>query len=174
MKFYKRLSMNLKDPQSNKFAVEDSGQIVTNTKVSLQIPTGAVTDRPSMFVDGQIRYSTTLHEFEVYNGSGNGAGWEIMRTVRPANIIVQNLGSGDYATTTFGPLQYTTGTNYTNFQKPQNIMVYVENVYQIPFSNYTLVQGNGTEVLIEFSSPPPTKPITALIGFDGYYPPFDT
>jgi hypothetical protein len=177
MKFYKKLSLNTKDPQSNRFAVENDNKIVTTSKVSLQLPAGTITDRPSTFVNGQIRYSATLNEFEVYNGSGFGTGWEIVRTVRPANITVQNLGSGDYVTTTFGPLQYTldtNSTNYTNFQKPQNIMLYVENVYQIPFTNYTLVQGTGDSVMVEFTSPPPTKVITAILGMDGYFPPFDS
>lgn len=174
MKFYKRAALTPKDPQSNKFAVESNGQLVTTTKVSMQMPAGAITDRPNTFVDGQIRYSTTLNEYEVYNSSGDGTGWEIMRTVRPANITVQTVGSGDYVTTTFGPLQYTTVTNYTNYLKPQNIMVYVENVYQIPYTNYTLVQGIGDTVMIEFTSPPPTKTITALLGMDGFYPPFNS
>lgn len=173
MKFYKRLSLNKKDPQSNRFAMESDDRIVTTSKVSLQVPKGTVDDRPATFENGQIRYSTTLNEYEVYNSSGAGTGWEIVRTVRPANITVQTLGSGDYVTTSFGPLQYTTGTNYTNYQKPQNIMLYVENVYQIPYTNYTLTQGSGSEVMVEFTSPPPTKPITALLGMDGFYPPFN-
>lgn len=174
MKFYKRLPLNRKDPQSNRFAVEADGEIVTDSTVSLQIPAGTQEQRPGTFVNGQIRYSTTLNEFEVYNSSGDGLGWEIMRTIRPANIVVQTLGSGDYATTQFGPLQWSTGTNYTNYQKPQNVMIYIENVYQIPNTNYTLVQGSGSSVLVEFNEPPPTKPITAILGFDGYFPPFNT
>jgi hypothetical protein len=174
MKFYKRLPLNRKDPQSNRFSVEASGEIVTDTTVSLQIPAGTRDDRPPTFTNGQIRYSTTLREFEVYNSSGDGQGWEIMRTVRPANIVVQTLGSGDYATTDFGPLQWSTGVNYTNYQKPQNVMIYIENVYQIPNTNYTLIQGPDSTVLVRFNEAPPTKPITAILGFDGYFPPFNT
>jgi hypothetical protein len=174
VKYYKRLTLNNKNPQNNRFVVESDDQVISDTSVSLQIPKGTTSDRPTTFVDGQIRYNTTINEYEAYNSSGDGLGWEIIRTVRPANIVVQNLGSGDYATTTFGPLLYSTGTNYTNYQNPQNVMVYVENVYQIPNTNYTLVQGTGTNVLVEFTSAPPTKPITVLLGFDGYYPPFNS
>lgn len=174
MKFYKRLPLNRKDPQSNRFAVEANGEIVTDSTVSLQIPVGELNERPPTYKDGQIRYSTTINEFEVYNASGEGLGWEILRTVRPANIVVQNIGSGDYATTEFGPLQWSTGTNYTNYQKPQNIMLYVENVYQIPNTNYTLIQAPGDTVMVKFNEPPPTKPITAILGFDGYFPPFNS
>ena len=70
MKFYKRLSLDQKSPQDNRFAVEESGQIVTTTKVSLQVPVGSVSDRPATFTDGQVRYSTTLNEYEIFDEFG--------------------------------------------------------------------------------------------------------
>jgi hypothetical protein len=179
MKFYKRLPLDSKNLQSNTFAVESNGQIVTDTRVSLQLPAGDSQDRPTTFQDGQIRYSTDLNEVEVYNGSDFGQGWEIVRTVRPANITVNDLGFGDYEKTVFGPLQYSTGELYQNFQYPQNILVFVENVFQIPGVNYQLIQDSGG-VSIEFiisgsdTPPPANKKVIALLGYDGYFPPFNS
>ena len=111
-------------------------------------------------------------EFEVYNGSTPGTGWEKIRTVRPAPITVQNLGDGDYAKTVFGPLKYASGENYTNYTNPQNIFVYIENVFQIPATNYTLLQNGDQTVSIQFTSAVPNKPVTAILGYDGNFPAF--
>jgi hypothetical protein len=133
MKFIKRLALDRKKQSSNRFAVEADDRIETTSKVSLQLPKGANTDRASP-VNGQIRYSTTLNEIEAYvNGQ-----WEIIRTVRQANITPQNLGVGNYVNTLFGPLSYDVNTT-----KPQNVMVYVDNVFQLPTTNYTLVSGTS-------------------------------
>jgi hypothetical protein len=171
MKFIKRLPLDNNDPMSDRFAVLADDRIVTNTKVALQLPKGTDLNRPAINVNGQIRYNETINEFEVYNGTSPGTGWEKVRTVRPAPIYVQQLGNGDYTKTDFGPLRWGTGENYTNFTNPQNIFVYIENVFQIPVVNYSLIQNAGT-VSIRFTSAPPTKPVYAYLGIDGYFPPF--
>jgi len=132
MKFYKRLPINRKDPMSNAFAVEADGRIVTNTHASIQAPRGTTAQRPTVLSNGEIRYNTELGtgELEAYiNGS-----WQIVKTNRQAEITVNTFTNGDYLNTVFGPLNYNVNT-----AKPQNVMVYVENVYQVPTSNYTLV-----------------------------------
>ena len=174
MKFIKRLPLDNNNVMSNRWAVLEDDRIVTNTDVGLTLPVGGDASRPTINENGTIRYNTDISEYEVYNGTSPGKGWEKVRTVRPAPITVQNLGDGDYAKTVFGPLNYSTGEQYTNFSDPQNIFVYVENVYQIPVLNYTLTQGSGGTVSIVFSSAPPNKRVTALLGFDGYFPPFPT
>lgn len=173
MKFYKRLPLDQSNVQSDKFAVLNDNRITTNTKVALEVPKGGNIDRPGLQRESQIRYNDVSNEYEVYNSLGSGRGWEIVRTVRPAPITAQNLGLGDYAKTDFGPLRFSSGENYTEYTRPQNVMVYIENVYQIPVTNYSLIQGTGTNVLIRFTSPPPTKTVTALLGFDGNFPPFN-
>lgn len=131
MKFIKRLALDRKNQTSDRFVVKADDQIVTTSKVSMLLPKGDTADRPSP-VNGQIRYSTTFNELEAYvNGS-----WELVRTIRPATITGQNLGIGNYVNSLFGPLSYNVDT-----AKPQNIMVYVDNVYQLPTTNYTLVSG---------------------------------
>lgn len=133
MKFIKRLALDRKKQSSNRFAVEADDRIETTSKVSLQLPKGAQSDRASP-VNGQIRFSTTLNEIEAYvNGQ-----WEIIRTVRPATITPQNLGVGNYINTIFGPLSYDVNTT-----TPQNAMVYVDNVYQLPVTNYSLILGTS-------------------------------
>lgn len=174
MKFVKRLPLDRSNPQDDRWAVLQDGRIITDTKVAIRLPVGGDQDRPTINENGDIRYNEDLKEYEVYNGQSPGTGWEKIRTVRPAPITVQNLGDGDYAITVFGPLRYSTNEAYTNYTSPQNILVFVENVYQIPVLNYTLIQTPGNTVSIQFTSPPPNKRVTALLGFDGYFPPFPT
>lgn len=140
MKYIKRLALNRKDQQSNRFAVEADGRIVTTSKVSLQLPSGATSDRPSG-IDGEIRYNTSLDDSEIYNASGDGQGWEKIKTNRQGTITPQNLGVGNYLNTIFGPLSYD-----ISISKPQNVMVFVDNVYQIPTTNYTLIPGTSAAV----------------------------
>ena len=174
MKFYKRLPLDSNNVTSNRFAVLKNNRIVTDTKVGMEMPRGADQDRPDININGTVRYNTDSSELEVYNGSSPGTGWENIRTVRPAPITVQNLGDGDYVQTVFGPLKYKSGENYQSFDTPENIFVLVENVFQIPVVNYVLSQGPGNTVNVSFTSAPPNKRITAILGYDGYFPPFPT
>jgi hypothetical protein len=131
MKFIKRLALDRKNQTSNRFVVQADDQIVTTSKKSIQLPKGLTSDRAGP-INGQIRYSTTFNEIEAYvNGS-----WETVRTVRQGTITPQTLGVGNYVNSLFGPLTYDVNTS-----KPQNVMVYVDNVYQLPTTNYTLVSG---------------------------------
>lgn len=173
MRFVKRTPITQYDPMSNRFAVLADDRIVTNTKISMEVPKGnQTTERPIVNVSGQVRYNTDIHEFEVYNGTSPGTGWEKVRTVRPAPITFQDLGIGDYAKVLFGPLKWESGEDYTNYTSPQNIFVYVENVFQLPTLNYTLVQGSGSQVSIQFTSPVPNKRVYVFLGYDGYFPEF--
>jgi hypothetical protein len=156
MRYIKRLVLNKKDPQSNIFAVEADGRIVTTTGRSLQLPRGGTAARPSP-VNGMVRYNITTQDSEVYNASGEGTGWEKIKTNRQTPITPQNLGVGNYLNTLFGPLSYDVSTS-----KPQNIMVFVDNVYQIPTTNYTLIAGASVSVqaTLETSVGPGVSTIT--------------
>jgi len=57
---------------SNTWAVNVDGTIVTTSAVSMELPSGVTTQRPSAVVDGQVRYNQTLSEAE---GHINGV-WE--------------------------------------------------------------------------------------------------
>ena len=59
-------------------------------------------------------------------------------------IIQQNLGSGDAVETIFGPLD-SGDTDYPVPAAAQNVLVFVENVFQISGTNYSLVQNPGNQ-----------------------------
>jgi len=132
MKFYKRLPLNRKDPMSGRFAVEADDRIITTTTRGMQMPSGTALERTTVPVDGEIRYNKDIGaggELEAYiNGT-----WEIIKTNRPATVTQQEFDNGDYADTIFGPLAYDIDPS-----KPENLTVYVENVPQIPGTNFTL------------------------------------
>lgn len=239
MKFYKRQSLNLHSPMDNTLAVEADGKAIIDTNKSLRLPRGTIAQRPTDEVTGQIRQNTEYSELETLVNNT----WERVRTVRPASITVQNLGSGNYYSNVFGPLNPDYEPSYT--KGPENIMVYVDNVYQIPYTNYTLLEdptpvsalttatstasettlylgsvvnvqpgqvitgdpsiSTGTTVIgtlvgtnnieisqplignvlvgtnltftfntgsyINFSGAVPAKPVVAILGYDGYFPP---
>lgn len=138
MKYYKRLPLNRKDPMNNRFAVEADDRIVTTTHRGMQLPSGTALERTTMPVDGEIRYNKDIGvggELEAYiNGT-----WEIIKTNRPATVTQQEFDNGDYADTLFGPLAYDIDPT-----KPENLTVYVENVPQIPGTNFTLIQSTSS------------------------------
>jgi hypothetical protein len=140
MKYIKRLALNKKNQQSNRFAVEADDRIVTTSKVSLQLPSGATSDRPDP-INGQVRYNTTINDSEIYNASGLGLGWERVKTNRQGVITQQNLGTGNYLNTVFGPLSYN-----VDVANPQNVFVFQGAAFQIPGSAYTLKLGSNVGV----------------------------
>lgn len=134
MRYIKKLALNKKDPQNDRFSVLQDDRIVTSSVASIEVPYGAKEDRPTTLIDGTIRFNTTLQEFEVYNSQNPGfKPWEILRTIRQATITSQDLGYGNYNDNIFGPLSYDVDT-----AKPQNIFVFIDNVWQTPNTNYTL------------------------------------
>lgn len=238
MKFYKRLPVDNHAPTSNRLTMLQDGRLVTNSTNSYELPRGEKAERPAQVVNGQIRYSTTLDEIEARVRDV----WEKVRTVRPATLAVQQLGNGNNQNAVFGPLNPDYEPSY--LAGDANVMIYVDNVYQIPGINYTLgtastatnrlaapatvgtftlflssltnvVQGqtvggspsipgsskvssivtasnavvmtlgttgvisSGTEITftfnsgtyINFNGTVPYKPVVAVLGMDGYFPP---
>jgi len=134
MRYIKKLALNKKDPQSDRFSVLQDDRIVTSSVTSMEVPYGTKDNRPTTLVDGTVRFNTTLQEFEVYNSQNPGfKPWEILRTIRQATITSQDLGYGNYNNNILGPLAYN-----INISKPQNVFVFVDNVWQTPNTNYTL------------------------------------
>jgi len=152
-KFYKRQNMDYTNPRTNKLAVEITGEIVTDTSAGMQTPRGDALSRVENPVNGTLRYNTEIGtggELEAYiNGT-----WEIIKTNRQADVTVQSFENGDYADTIFGPLAYN-----IDISRPQNLLVYVENVYQLPGINYTLVQSTPLVPLTTSTT------VTAAAGF---------
>lgn len=236
MRYVKRLNLDSQNPKDITWAVEADGRIQTDSSAEMQLPAGSTNQRVEPYHNGQIRYNNDVNEIEAYiNGQ-----WELLRTRRQANIQFQTIATGNYVNTVYGPLSYRQDPT-----KPQNVFVFVENVYQVPSINYTLVNdpiiirstvgvtnpgvttiniddktdinvgqiisgdvgiSPGTTVIavsttsnavsisaatlgtiqagiglnfafstgtyVSFTSAPPLKPIYALNGFDGYFPPF--
>lgn len=134
--------------------------------VSMVVPIGPTSTRPVFPENGMMRYNTDLDSFESYQGA---TGWAMVRRVEPTSIVQQNLGNGDASETEFGPLD----SGDINFPVPiaaRNVLVFVENVFQIATTNYTLVQnpaGKAAGWYISFGSAPDVgKPITVLHNFD--------
>ena len=189
MKYLRRQVLSNKTVTGHQSIYVDlTGETVIDQPYSLLMPKGSTTQRspditaPS-YTNGMIRYNTTTNEFEGYQ---SGA-WRNFRFKEPGPIEVQTLSElGDGSTIIFGPLTpdpytYTaqSGVTWDAAQIAKNIIVLVENVFQIPNINYTVVQNpagnyggnpgvdmpNGT--YIQFGSAvPANKPVYGIHKFD--------
>lgn len=246
MKFYKRQNLNAGNPMDDSWVATADGRLTTNSTSAMETPSGSSNQRPPQPEEGSIRYNTQIGagELEVFVNNK----WETIKTNRQQQLTLQNFTNGDYLDRYFGPLSYNIDTS-----RPQNILVFVDNVYQVPYANYTLAEstiaaplttstivtqtanfgdtvihigsvadfnvggpvdgtnlnGNtitavsatdqtitvfpgalgpiypGDPVIAKFSTgtyivfaedavPVPSKPVTVLMGIDGYTPPFGT
>ena len=147
MKFLKAQNTSRFSPSDNTISVNTYGRAVMDFNGGLLIPKGTTAQRPQLTgvrqpadANGTIRYNTTLNEIEAYVG-GN---WETVRAPGATAISIETFGPGDAVDTIFGPL--------TNIPaSANNVIVLVENVMQIPTTNFTLNQnpsstGTGQEV----------------------------
>lgn len=168
MRLLKAQNTNLRSINGKGVKYDINDQVIVDSSNVMLIPVGTEADRPDTPNNGHMRYNTDDDQFEFY---ANGA-WRDVRFKEPnqdPGITQQNLGNGDAVETVFGPLD----SGDTDFPVPaaaQNILVFVENVFQISGTNYSLVQnptGFAAGYYIEFSSPPDLdKPVTVLHNFD--------
>ena len=157
MKFLKSQNTSRYSPSDNTFQVNPYGRAVMDFNGAVMIPKGtgdpayaagtAQNQRPDITgvrhpsdANGYMRFNTTTNSFEGYiNGR-----WEVIRAPAASAISIETFGPGDAVDTIFGPL--------TNIPaSANNIIVLVENVMQIPTTNFTLNQnpsstGTGQEV----------------------------
>lgn len=175
MKFLKSQNISKWTINNNRLYTNEFGRYVMNGTGALRLPKGTTDQRPLINVspvppdgtglpvrvpnesDGYIRYNTTLNIIEAYVGGG----WEIVTAPASTGIFKQTLGPGDYSQTIFGPLD-------RDPQADDNILVFVENVFQISQTNYNVLynyEGSG-DAYIQFTSPVPLgKYITIYFGF---------
>ena len=193
MRLIKQQTANLRriQPASKGIKQDIDDQVVMVSARALKVPVGTLSERPgeagvaTSSAAGQVRYNSTDQQLEAYQ---NGA-WREVRFKEPnqdPGIVWQNLGVGNVAgdETVFGELQ----SNDTDYPVPAtvtNIIVLVENVVQIPTTNFTLHQTadissgganegpnhpyteSGTGWWIKFTSPVPTgKPVTVIHNLD--------
>jgi|TARA_A100001388_G_C28634250_1_gene433801 hypothetical protein len=174
MKFLKAQTTNIRGIQHGKgiYFDADEGVRMESTN-SLNLPRGNNAQRPNTAQIGQIRYNTQENYVEFYQAGV----WKPIRLQEPTTITQQSLGNGDGTETVFGPLN----SGNTAFPVPsaaQNVIVLVENVFQLSTTNYTLeqsVSGNLTGpnqpyadgYYIKFTQAVPVgKPVTVIHNFD--------
>jgi hypothetical protein len=161
MRLLKAQNTNLRNIKGKGVRYAIDNEVVVDSSNVILLPKGSTAERPSNPENGHIRYNTDNQDFEAYS---NGS-WRTIRYEEPfpSGIVQQNLGNGDAIKTLFGVLNPIPVA-------PQNILVFVENVFQISNTNYDIVQnppGEPTGWYIEFTSPPDAgKPITVLHNFD--------
>jgi hypothetical protein len=172
MKFLKFQTTSKYSPSDNAISVNPYGRVVMDTKGGLMLPKGTSAQRPDLVggrqpgtADGTIRYNTDITAVEAYVG-GN---WELVVQPAASAITVQTLGPGDGTETVFGPVFESTSAN--------NVLCLVENVLQIPTTNFTLEQSVGGNLTgpnapyadgyyFKFTSPVPySKYLTTFYGF---------
>lgn len=153
--------------------IDSLGLIDLNTDKAVIVPKGDQNDRPFTPQEGMLRYNTDESEFEVYHQ----AAWKPIRFREPTVITQQNLGNGDGTETVFGPLD-SGDPFYPIPVSENNILVTIENVFQLATTNYTVQQSssgnlNGPNApyadgyYLVFGSPVPSgKPVQVLHNFD--------
>jgi len=93
MRFIKRKNIDTYLPKSQRFSVENDGRAIIDTNKSLTLPIGDNTERPGTGVPGMIRYNDQIEDFEVFTSYASW-GWEKVRTDRPSDITISNIGTG--------------------------------------------------------------------------------
>lgn len=164
MRFLKQKTLSKYSPSDQSLFTNHFGRAVMQLTGGLRLPKGTTAQRPQLSgvrttgaANGFMRYNTTTNSIEAYI---DGV-WEVVRAPGATAITKQTLGPGDNVETTFGPL-----TKIPN--SDNNILVFVENVFQISTTNYNLVNnylGSGNTYIVFTSSVPLDKYITIYFGY---------
>ena len=152
MRLIKAQTTNLRNIYGKGVRYDIDDQVIMDSTNTVLIPKGTTAQRPSSPINGHMRYNTDDDRFEIYEQLA----WYGVRLAAPSSsapIHQQNLGNGDGVITLFGPLDsQDTNPLYTAPAAAVNVLVLVENVFQISTTNYTLVQNpsstlTGQEVI---------------------------
>ena len=185
MRLIKRQTTNQRNITGKGVQYDINDQVILDSTNVMLVPKGTDLQRPTSPTNGHVRYNTTANELEAYQNNQ----WRQLRFKEPnqdGGIVWQDLGVGNIAAdeTVFGELQ----SNDPNFPVPaakENILVLVENVLQIPGTNYSIQQTSwvnnvannqpnagsyvqsSTGWWIVFTSEVPLgKPVTVVHNFD--------
>lgn len=120
---------------------------LSNGSSAIKIPSGATADRPSVPVNGQMRFNTDTNRFEIYYNS-----WQQIAINGTVNIVKDSF-NGDGITTTFTLTKTPVST--------QTIMVFVGNVHQNPDDSFTLA---GSQISF-YNAPPAGQTIIVFHNF---------
>lgn len=138
MRLMKAQNTNLRNIYGKGIKYDVNGKINMDSTNVMSVPRGTTAE----YLDpqnGDIRYNTQTNKYQMVE---NGAETEI-RSTGPSTtpgIVQDNLGNGDGTSVHFGPLDNQDPTYPVDASRPQAIIVLVENVFQIPTTNYTVVQ----------------------------------
>jgi len=164
MRFLKQKTLSKYSPSDQTLFANHYGRAVMEITGGLRLPKGTTAQRPQLSgvrttggANGFMRYNTSTNSIEAYV---DGV-WEVVRAPGATAITKQTLGPGNEVETTFGPL-----TKIPNSEN--NILVFVENVFQISDTNYNLVDnylGSGNTYIVFTSSVPLDKYITIYYGY---------
>jgi hypothetical protein len=157
MKFLKTKNISRFSISDNTYIQNLYGRITIDSTNSLLLPKGTAAQRPDTStipnLNGAIRYNTDTNTLEGYINSV----WTNIRAPGATAISKQTIGPGDLVETIFGPLNTVpAGTSY--LASINNIIVLVENVFQIGTTNFIIVQN------------PAGIPAAAFYGGAGSYP----
>lgn len=155
MRLLKAQNTNLRNIYGKGIKYDVNNQVIMDTTNSMLIPKGTTAERPSNPANGHIRFNTStdgdgnLIGFEAYydeaNLDGSSGIWRRLRFKEPntnPGINWQNLGTGDATETVFGPLD-SGDPDFPIPESAEHVIVLVENVVQIPTTNYTLEQSSS-------------------------------
>jgi hypothetical protein len=138
MRFLRNINLNPKAPHDQRLVITKADEVQFNTTRSLLLPSGPDGDRAVSPVAGMMRLNTTSGQVEVYQSNS----WRSLRFKESGVVALQNLGNGDGISTLYGPLNpappAVTQSGYT--WTGANLMIYVENVFQIYNANYLIAQ----------------------------------
>lgn len=141
MKFLKTQNTSRFGLKDNAFKVNPYGRYTMDGVGGLRLPKGTTAQQPNLSgvempngANGMLRYNTTTDELECYIAGF----WETVKGSATNSIIQQStLGPGNFIETKFGPLVPAYAPDYT--ANANNIIVLVENVWQIAGTNFTIV-----------------------------------
>jgi hypothetical protein len=140
MKFLKTQNTSRFGLKDNALKVNPYGRYTMDGVGGLRLPKGTTAQQPNLTgvempngPNGMLRYNTTTDELECYIAGF----WETVKGSATNTITKQTIGPGDLVETKFGPLNTTYTPDYT--ASPDNIIVLVENVWQIAGTNFTIV-----------------------------------
>ena len=164
MRLIKAQTTNLRSIYGKGVKYDVDDQVIVDSTRAMVVPVGTLAQRPgesgvgTSSTVGQVRYNTTDQQLEAYQ---NGA-WREVRFKEPnqdPGIVWQTLSpAGDAVETVFGELN----SGDTDFAAPasaDNIIVLIENVVQLPTTNYTIHQ--TAEITTGGAEEGPNAPYTA-------------
>jgi hypothetical protein len=169
MKFLKTKNISKSSVSDKTFIVNTYGRISTNSTNSFQIPSGTTAQRPQTSLEqaGQMRYNEETLEFEMFIDND----WRNIRFKEASLVSYQTFPGANDTEILFGildpapPATIQDGVAWSGAQ----LMVYVENVFQLFNTNYKIIQNpcNITTAIVSFDSIPKTitSSNTAIIDF---------